>query len=106
MWHHGYGYRRHQGGFFWPGLLIFGLFLLVFGRFLLPLVLLSCLIVPFVFCMKGMAYKRGWGQSWGEKPKRGDWYGEEKPKRGGWSGEEKPKRNYRQTADGEWVEIV
>ena len=87
MW---YG-RYHHGGFFWPGLLFVGLFLLVFGKFLFPLLLLGFLIGPFIFWMKGMSGHRGWG----DKSKRGDWYGEEKPK-----------RNYRQTADGQWVEIV
>ncbi len=95
MWHAGYGYRRHWGGFFWPGLLLAGLFLLVFGKFLFPLLLLGFFIVPFIFWMKAMSHHRGWGQPWGEKPKRGEW-----------DGEEKPKRHYRQTAAGEWVEIV
>ena len=88
MWHAGYGYRRHWGGFFWPGLLFLGLFLLVFGKFLFPLLFLAA---PFIFWMKGGAHWRHW--DWDEKPKNDEF-------------DENPKRHYRQTPDGEWVEIV
>jgi hypothetical protein len=49
--HRGYGYRR--GGFFWPGLLLFGLVILAFGKFLLPLLFLLCFAVPFIFWSSG-----------------------------------------------------
>jgi hypothetical protein len=95
MWNHGHVVHPRGPGFFWPGLLFVGLFLLVFGKFLFPLLLLGFLVGAFMFCMRRMSHHRSWGHSWGDKPKRSEWYEEEKPK-----------RNYRQTADGEWVEIV
>jgi len=91
MWY-GDGHHHFRGGFFWPGLLFVGLFLLVFGKFLFPLLLLGFVI----FWIKRMSHHRQWVQQhWGEKFKRGDWYSDEKSK-----------RRYSQTADGSWVEIV
>ncbi len=87
------GYRR--AGFAWPWLLFGFLFLVVFGKFLWPLLLILFFAVPFFFWMKGARRWRGdWGQ-WGDWSKRkNDEY------------DEKPKRRYTQTPDGEWVEIV
>ena len=90
MYQMGYGgyYRR---GFAWPWLLFGFLFLVVFGRFLLPLLFVPLLIGLFFF---GMKCARCWGE-WGDSSKRkNDEY------------DEKPKRHYAQTADGDWVEIV
>ena len=98
MWRgRGHGYRR--GGFFFPGLLLFGLFILIFGKFLWPLLFLLFFAAPLIFLVKAAHWRHygGWhGEGWrgeqspGEKRKWG--YGEfdadEKPKRGG---------------DGEWV---
>lgn len=77
------GYRR--GGFFWPILMV-GLFFLVFGKLLFPLLLLLFFVAPFFFWRRGAGH---W-QDWNDKPKR--------------KHDDEPR--YRQTADGAWVEIV
>lgn len=88
-WPGGHGYRR--GGFFWPGLLLLGLFLLAFGKFLWPLFLLF-FIVPFIFRSK-------WGY-WGRYD---DWHAEKRKRYDDdFGAPEKPKRG----DDGDPVEII